>query len=181
MAWLEPISHEAYQAKQQQLAQVRHILSQTKLVPNSEFTQQASTALGVEITKDSDALSILRRPEVTAQHISMLLPEIDAAVLAQIEIETKYAGYIKRQDDEIAKIRRHENLLLPEAIDYQQMDGLSNELKQKLTEQQPTSLARAARIPGMTPAALSILLVHAQGYKPAGYKKGTQTRAGNAR
>ena len=76
----------------------------------------------------------------------------------QLETETKYAGYIKRQDDEIAKIRRHEAMQIPAQLDYLSIDGLSNELRQKLDQQRPASLARAARIPGMTPA-LSILLI----------------------
>ena len=83
-------------------------------------------------------------------------------VLRQLEVETKYAGYIKRQDDEIAKIRRHEAMQIPAELDYSSIDGLSNELRQKLDQQRPESLARAARIQGMTPAALSILLIHAK-------------------
>ena len=86
----------------------------------------------------------------------------DAQALKQLEIETKYAGYIKRQDDEIQKLRRHEGMLLPASMDFSQIDGLSNELKQKLQHHKPDSLARAARIPGMTPAALSILLINAK-------------------
>ena len=82
--------------------------------------------------------------------------------LSQLEIETKYEGYIKRQDEEIARIRRHEHMRLPASMDYEGIEGLSNELKQKLSAAAPESLARAARIPGMTPAALSILLVQAK-------------------
>ncbi len=93
---------------------------------------------------------------------SVLPPDTDPEVLRQLEIETKYAGYIRRQDEEIARIRRHESLVLPAELNYAEIQGLSNELRQKLGDQQPASLARAARIPGMTPAALSILLVHAK-------------------
>ena len=82
--------------------------------------------------------------------------------LEQFEIETKYAGYIKRQNDEIEKIRRHEGLQIPPQMDFLNIEGLSNELRQKLDHHRPESLARAARIPGMTPAALSVLLVHAK-------------------
>jgi len=83
-------------------------------------------------------------------------------LISQVLIETKYAGYISRQDDEIAKIRRHESMQIPEDMDFSSLDGLSNELRQKLAHNRPATLARAARIPGMTPAALSILLVHAK-------------------
>jgi len=117
--------------------------------------------LDIEVTKDATLLELLRRPEVTAKHLT---PVVDAPMelLAQLEVETKYEGYIKRQDKEIAKIRRHEGMNLPSGLDYAQVEGLSNELKQKLSVTEPTTLARAARIPGMTPAALSILLVHAK-------------------
>ena len=88
--------------------------------------------------------------------------EVAFKALKQFEIETKYAGYIKRQDEEIEKIRRHEGLRIPDDLNFNKIDGLSNELRQKLDHHKPETLARAARIPGMTPAALSILLVHAK-------------------
>jgi len=79
-----------------------------------------------------------------------------------VEIETKYEGYIRRQDDEIARVRRHEGIRLPAGIDFQSVPGLSAELAEKLTEIGPSTLAQASRIPGITPAALSLLLVHAK-------------------
>jgi tRNA uridine 5-carboxymethylaminomethyl modification enzyme len=79
-----------------------------------------------------------------------------------VEIEAKYQGYIKRQDEEIAKVRRHASIALPADFSYETVDGLSHELRQKLSAARPETLARAARIPGMTPAALSLLLVHAR-------------------
>ena len=88
-------------------------------------------------------------------------------LLRQVEAEVKYEGYIRRQDEEIAKIRRHEAIALPATLDYRTLPGLSRELQQKLTEAQPESLAKAARIPGMTPAALSVLLVHAKKQRAA--------------
>ena len=114
------------------------------------------------VTKDTDLLELLRRPQIVAQDLCAVFPDADPAHLRQVEVETKYAGYIKRQDEEIAKIRRHEGMRLPAALDYLRLDGLSNELKSKLTDARPATLARASRIPGMTPAALSILLVHAR-------------------
>ena len=83
-------------------------------------------------------------------------------VAAQAEIEIKYEGYIRRQDEEIAKIRRHESIELPSGIAYASVSGLSKELAEKLDAARPATLARASRIPGMTPAALSLLLVHAR-------------------
>ena len=78
----------------------------------------------------------------------------------QVEIQCKYAGYIERQQGEIDKQRRHEEMQLPEWLDYTLVQGLSNEVRQKLSEQRPVTLGQAARIPGMTPAAISLLLVH---------------------
>ena len=137
-------------------------------MPGSDLDRKLSLNLRKETTLEE----ALRRPEVSSKEISSALDipstekngdaHQDAQALKQLEIETKYAGYIKRQDDEIQKIRRHEGMLLPASMNFSQIDGLSNELKQKLEHHKPDSLARAARIPGMTPAALSILLINAK-------------------
>ncbi len=119
-------------------------------------------AAGITVTKDTNLLDLLRRPEVSASDVIGMVADVPLAVVEQIAIEAKYEGYIKRQDVEIAKIRRHEALAIPQSLEFSTIDGLSNELRQKLQQAQPTTLARAARIPGMTPAALSILLVHAK-------------------
>ena len=84
----------------------------------------------------------------------------DAAVVEQLEIEARYAGYIDRQRDEIARQRKHEDTLIPEEIDYQAVRGLSNEVRQILIEHRPMTLGQATRISGVTPAAISLLLVH---------------------
>ena len=141
---------------------VRALTALKNTLENLKFSAK-SQPLGFTLSKDTSALELLRRPEVDAQAIRRLLPESTRQDhLQQIEVEAKYAGYIKRQDEEIAKIRRHESLTLPTTLTYNQIEGLSNELRQKLTAHQPTTLARAARIPGMTPAALSLLMVHAK-------------------
>ena len=80
----------------------------------------------------------------------------------QVETQLKYDGYIARQEAEIERLKRHESIRLPDALDYESIEGLSAELKQKLGAARPDTLARAARIPGVTPAALSLLLVHAR-------------------
>jgi tRNA uridine 5-carboxymethylaminomethyl modification enzyme len=84
----------------------------------------------------------------------------DARVAEQVTTQIKYAGYIDRQQEEIERLHRHEKTTIPDNIDYQSVDGLSNEIRQKLTQARPTTLARAGRISGVTPAALSLLLVH---------------------
>ena len=77
----------------------------------------------------------------------------------QVEIDAKYSGYINRQQDEVDQLQRHENTRIPANFDYQTISGLSNEIKQKLSDAKPETLARAARVPGVTPAAISLLLV----------------------
>ncbi|KTD72308.1 tRNA uridine-5-carboxymethylaminomethyl(34) synthesis enzyme MnmG [Legionella tucsonensis] len=113
---------------------------------------------------DNRASEFLKRPEINYQHLLMLddlnLPELSAEVSEQIEIQNKYAGYIERQQQDIEKMRKHENTILPESLNYSEVTGLSNEVIQKLTKIRPSTLAQAGRISGVTPAALSLLLVH---------------------
>jgi len=81
-------------------------------------------------------------------------------IVGQIEIEARYSGYLSRQEDEIARNRNNESTVLPKDLDYERVTGLSNEVRQKLSEVQPATVGQASRIPGMTPAAVSLLLVH---------------------
>jgi tRNA uridine 5-carboxymethylaminomethyl modification enzyme len=113
------------------------------------------------------AFDLLRRPEVSYEHVIELIgaaPETDlrlaAQVRAQIEVAAKYAGYIERQEEEIARQRRNEETRLPEDLDYSRVAGLSNEVRQKLSDVRPATVGQAARVAGVTPAAVSILLVH---------------------
>ena len=84
----------------------------------------------------------------------------DPAVIEQLEIEARYAGYIDRQRDEITRQRKHEETVIPKEMDYRQVRGLSNEVREILTEHQPVTLGQATRLSGVTPAAISLLLVH---------------------
>jgi tRNA uridine 5-carboxymethylaminomethyl modification enzyme len=122
---------------------------------------------GEQIGRETPLLSFLKRPGVSLAGLSGVLArrlavEMVPDVLEQLEIETKYEGYIRRQEEELEKIRRHESIALPGSIAYDQVSGLSLELVEKLRAVRPATLARASRIPGMTPAALSLLLVHAR-------------------
>ena len=83
----------------------------------------------------------------------------------QVEVHLKYQGYIDRQSEEIARMKRQEDTRLPEDLDYETMQGLSNELKQKLIKARPENIGRASRIPGMTPAAVSLILVYLKKHK----------------
>lgn len=158
-----PKRQEVYAAKMQALQQTGAQLAKTQVFPATDLAQ----ALGLDLRRETTLQECLKRPEISADDIAKALhmpanEEVAFKALQQFEIETKYAGYIKRQDEEIEKIRRHEGLRIPDDLNFTQIDGLSNELRQKLDHHKPDSLARAARIPGMTPAALSILLVHAK-------------------
>ena len=105
---------------------------------------------------------MLKRPELKYADLAAATGTAcaDAQAAEQVEIQAKYAGYIDRQQEDIDRLRRHENTPLPADMDFHAVNGLSNEVKQKLTESRPDTLARAGRIPGITPAAISLLLIH---------------------
>jgi tRNA uridine 5-carboxymethylaminomethyl modification enzyme len=139
----------------------RQRIKSTWVQPHSKEAKQIRPLLANEISREYSLYDLLKRPEVTHQDISALTPELDieAKVSEQVEIDAKYAGYISRQQEEIDRLRRHENTAIPETFDYSKVSGLSNEIKQKLGEAKPETLARASRIPGVTPAAISLLLI----------------------
>jgi len=116
------------------------------------------------IRREITALELLRRPEVTYEHLLRLSPVastiVPLEIQQQIEIQQKYGGYIERQQMEIARLRRYEETVLPADFDYTLAKGLSNEVRQKLIEHRPTTIGQASRMPGITPAAISLLLVY---------------------
>jgi tRNA uridine 5-carboxymethylaminomethyl modification enzyme len=124
--------------------------------------------LGDTATRDVvSAFDLLRRPEVGYDDVIELIgatPSADdrlqAQIRAQVEVAAKYAGYIERQEEEIARQRRNEETRLPEDLDYARVPGLSNEVRQKLAQARPATVGQASRVAGVTPAAVSILLVH---------------------
>ena len=126
--------------------------------------------LGAPLSREVHALDLLRRPELGYDDLSAAAPgsggewlgdeRLSEQVKLQVEVQAKYSGYLKRQSDEIERHQRHEGLRLPADIDYGAVGGLSNEARQKLLDVRPETLGQAARIPGLTPAAVSLLLVH---------------------
>ncbi|QRN05017.1 tRNA uridine-5-carboxymethylaminomethyl(34) synthesis enzyme MnmG [Legionella sp. MW5194] len=116
------------------------------------------------LQQDCRAAELLKRPEITYHQLqgiaALNLPVLSAEVSEQVDIQSKYAGYIERQQLEIERLRKHDNTQLPTDIDYNQVTGLSTEVMQKLTRIKPVTLAQAGRISGVTPAALSLLLIH---------------------
>ena len=120
--------------------------------------------LGQPMEREYSLFDLLRRPDV-GYHSLLSLPNAgagveDPAVAEQVEIAAKYAGYIDRQKDEVARALAQETLALPADLDYAAVRGLSTEARQKLTQHRPETVGQAARIQGITPAAISLLLVH---------------------
>ena len=158
----------AFEVKREAIEQERQRLRDTWVRPgNSEREQQV---LGNPLSREYRMEELLRRPEVDYQGLYFLLPELtpvaDPQVAEQVTIQLKYAGYIERQSEEIARARRHEETRLPEGMDYTEVRGLSAEVSEKLQRQRPATLGMASRIPGVTPAAISLLLVHLKKISP---------------
>ncbi|HEY4443285.1 MAG TPA: tRNA uridine-5-carboxymethylaminomethyl(34) synthesis enzyme MnmG [Steroidobacteraceae bacterium] len=131
--------------------------------------------LGSPLSREAHALDLLRRPELAYDDLNHVAPwtaasspgtawrtdeRLSEQVKLEVDVEAKYSGYLKRQNEEIERQRRNEELRLPQNIDYGDVSGLSNEARQRLRDVRPETLGQAARIPGLTPAALSLLLVH---------------------
>ena len=139
-------------------------LNTTWVNPRVVSRETALAILGQEMEREYTLADLLRRPEVNYEKLRQLLPadvaSQDAAVTEQVEIQTKYSGYIDRQKDEIDRQAQNETLRLPAEIDYTSVRGLSREVQQKLNTHRPETLGEASRISGITPAAVSLLLVH---------------------
>ncbi len=142
----------------------------TWIQAGSEKAQRFETHIEKPLNREYNLFELLKRPELDYQKISEITGQHcghDQAAL-QVEISAKYAGYIDRQAEDIERLRRQENTLIPEDFEYNQVKGLSNEVVQKLRDIRPASIAQASRIQGVTPAAISLLLIY---LKKHGYKK----------
>ena len=138
-------------------------LEKTFIQAGSAEAKALETVLAKPLSREYSIAELLKRPELDYGIIERLAPADSAvpeAVAEQVTIQLKYAGYIDRQQQDIDRVQRHEAMSIPADLDFMSVDGLSNEIRQKLSESRPSNLARASRIPGVTPAALSLLLVH---------------------
>ncbi len=128
----------------------------------SEQAEQVAAIWDKPLLRETTLMDLLRRPEVDIDNLLSLtnFSEVDKQVSEQVQIQAKYSGYIERQQSEIERTKRYDDLRLPERIDYGKVSGLSNEVSEKLKKQQPETLGQASRIPGITPAAISLLLVY---------------------
>ncbi len=154
---------QAFDTKREAISKLQSDFKKQWLRVESVEAELAETYWGKPIQKEASLLEMLRRPEVDVQHLLNFYVSDEAVsdeVAEQVEIQAKYAGYIVRQQTDIDKTTRYDHLRLPESLDYTRVPGLSNEVSQKLAAQRPETLGQASRIPGMTPAAISLLLVH---------------------
>jgi tRNA uridine 5-carboxymethylaminomethyl modification enzyme len=154
--------------------------------PGTAAAARLEATLGAPLSREQRAFELLRRPEVPYAALDAALgggtedwrldERLADQVPLQADVQAKYTGYIDRQHEEIERQRRHEATRLPESLDYAGVRGLSNEVRQKLTQHRPATLGQAARIPGLTPAAISILLIHLKRH----YDEPAAARAGGA-
>ncbi|MGH8158866.1 MAG: tRNA uridine-5-carboxymethylaminomethyl(34) synthesis enzyme MnmG [Rhodanobacter sp.] len=132
--------------------------------PNNTLGAAIERQLGIAVSRETNALDLLRRPELDyakLTSVAELGPAVERDdVAAQVEVQTKYSGYLERQREEIERQRRHEHTAIPASFDYDKVRGLSAEVLLKLKRTQPATLGQAARVSGVTPAAISLLLVH---------------------
>jgi len=153
----------AFENKRAAITDLQETLKKKWVRADSDQANQVEEHWGKPLLKEASLMELLRRPEVDVQRLLSFLEEdagINEQVAEQVEIQAKYAGYIVRQQTEIDKTLRYDHLRLPEAIDYKGVPGLSNEVSEKLKNQRPETLGQASRIPGITPAAISLLLVY---------------------
>jgi len=155
---------KVFTAKQEAIQREQHRLENTWLSPDRVDQDYMSEILGQLLTKECSLMQLLKRPEVSYEQIALLsevnTTEIMIQVADQVEIQAKYSGYIDRQAEEIERSRHYEALCLPPDLDYSGVRGLSTEVMQKLNEQRPDNLGQASRIPGVTPAAISLLRIY---------------------
>ena len=154
----------AFEVKREAIGRESSRLGGLWASPNNALGREIADTLGVELSRETTARDLLRRPEVgyaALVTVPSLGPAVeDPAVAEQVEIDVKYAGYLERQREEIERTRRHEETAIPDDFDYAAVRGLSAEVAGKFEQVRPRTVGQARRIPGITPAAISLLLVH---------------------
>ena len=178
---------EFYSEKKIRIEEELQFLHRTWVQPNTDRAERINRLLEKPISREYSLADLLARPRV--EHGPLLAayngePDssdgkaykaqagIEAQSTQQAEIQIKYQGYIDRQEEDIERLKKQENTKLPADFNYQQMQGLSNELKQKLLEAKPENIGRASRIPGITPAAISLLLIYLKKHRSVNRKAG---------
>ncbi|XOC01734.1 tRNA uridine-5-carboxymethylaminomethyl(34) synthesis enzyme MnmG [Pseudomonadota bacterium DY0742] len=152
----------AFCAKREGIEREEQRLKSTWVRPGSTEGTAIAERFGNPLAREYSLLNLLARPEIDYASLIELTGDAgaDPQVAEQVEISTKYAGYIERQRDEIERLRASENIALPVDLDYPSISGLSKEIQHKLSQARPQTLGQASRIPGVTPAAVSLLMIH---------------------
>ena len=149
-----------YKDKKRQSQKELKKLKTKKIKPNTQEATALTQETGEDISSTKTHLELLKRPSIKYNNLPNHNRKLTKNIIDEIEAEIKYAGYIKRQKTEITKLQKNENTKIPTTLNYDSVVGLSNEVRQKLISAKPESLARASRLPGITPAAISLLMVH---------------------
>jgi tRNA uridine 5-carboxymethylaminomethyl modification enzyme len=164
---VDDVRWEAFSRKQEAVAREQERLKTTWVRPASLSKEDAVRVLGKQIEHEYSLFELLRRPEVSYEDLltlpvadGLLSTDLDADVKQQLEIAAKYQGYIDRQQDEIVRQQGNENTPLPDDMDYSDVHGLSIEVQQKLAQHRPQTIGQASRVSGVTPVAVSLLLVY---------------------
>jgi tRNA uridine 5-carboxymethylaminomethyl modification enzyme len=160
---VEDARWQAFERYREQLERLNQLLREQWVRPGTAVADALAKSLPNPVTREYRYCEILKRPEVEIEDLMPFVeqPEVFSQnVRAQAEVKVKYAGYLDRQQQEIDKASQHEQTELPEALDYAEVRGLSNEACQKLAQHRPVTIGQAGRISGITPAAISLLLVH---------------------
>lgn len=163
---VDDLRWETFARKQEAIHREQERLKRTYVQPGTLPAEDAMRVLGKPIDHEYSLFELLRRPEVSYEAL-LTLPvakaeseEVDPRVRQQVEIAAKYQGYIDRQQEEVERQRGQEHTALPKDLDYQDVRGLSIEVQQKLNAYRPETIGQASRISGVTPAAISLLLVY---------------------
>lgn len=158
------VRFDALRAKREAVERELQRLGALWVTPANARGAAVERQLGIAVSRETSAIDLLRRPELdyaTLAAVPELGPPVQRAdVAAQVEVQVKYAGYLERQREEIERQRRHEHLAIPASFDYDKVRGLSAEVLLKLKRSLPATVGQAARVSGVTPAAISLLLVH---------------------
>ncbi|MDF2446835.1 MAG: gidA [Moraxellaceae bacterium] len=171
---VDDVRWAAYCEKMDAIAHETQRLKSTWIHPGTPLAERFLATTGQDLSREYSLMDLLKRPQVSYAQIRALADsDASTAVGEQIEINARYAGYIDRQADEIQRLKRQEETRLPAGFDYDAVKGLSNEVRQKLKNARPETLAQAGRIPGVTPAAVSLLMIWMKKYsaRPAASEK----------
>jgi tRNA uridine 5-carboxymethylaminomethyl modification enzyme len=168
------IAYEKLKQKVRDMAALAELLNRLQVTPCSETNSILARLSSAPIANKSSLIQLLRRPELTITDLIRFAPEIgnySPHVASQLEVEVKYAGYLHRQTEMISRSKNMERSRVPQDIDYAAISGLSREVREKLDRIRPLSIGQAARIPGITPAAISLLSVYLKKYSRRGEVK----------